>query len=194
MGTVLAVLGVLAVLFVASLVATRDGELLVDAPRDRPDPGLPTGRALRAGDLDRVRFPMALRGYRMADVDALLDRLAAELRDRDDRVEARDGEPVTAGEQLTVDAGDPVTATVDGDPAGTDQELPEVEHLPDDAPGAEPLPGVIVRPGADPPAPVPFPEPVHVDEPVDVPPAEDRADDTDHAASAGPAVPAAGRR
>lgn len=79
-------LGVLAVLFVASLVATRDGELLVDAPRDRADPGLPDAGPVRADDLERVRFPMALRGYRMAEVDDLLDRVAAELRDRDDRI------------------------------------------------------------------------------------------------------------
>ena len=41
----LAVLGVLAVVFVTALVATRDGELLVDAPRTAPTPRCPrTGR------------------------------------------------------------------------------------------------------------------------------------------------------
>ncbi len=43
-----------------------------------------------ADDLERVRFGMALRGYRMAEVDALLDRLAAELRERDARLAARE--------------------------------------------------------------------------------------------------------
>ena len=85
-GTVLAVLGVLAVLFVAALVATRDGEILVDAPRDRADLDLPADGPVGADDLERVRFGMALRGYRMDEVDALLDRLAAELRDRDARL------------------------------------------------------------------------------------------------------------
>jgi len=85
-GTVLAVLGVVAVLFVAALVATRDGELLVDAPRDHADLDVPADAAVAADDLDRVRFGMALRGYRMAEVDLLLDRLAAELRDRDARL------------------------------------------------------------------------------------------------------------
>jgi DivIVA domain-containing protein len=85
-GTVLAVLGVLAVLFVAALVATRDGEILVDAPRDRPDPDLPADGRVRADDLERVRFGMALRGYRMSEVDDLLDRVAAELRERDERI------------------------------------------------------------------------------------------------------------
>ncbi len=83
MGTVLAVLGVLAVLLVAGVVATRDGAVLRDAPPDGPDAVPGTDGPLRAADLERVRFPMALRGYRMAEVDALLDRLAAELRDRE---------------------------------------------------------------------------------------------------------------
>jgi DivIVA domain-containing protein len=87
-GTVLAVLGVLAVLFVAALVATRDGEILVDAPRDRAEPELPADGPVGADDLERVRFGMALRGYRMDEVDALLDRLAAELRERDARLAA----------------------------------------------------------------------------------------------------------
>jgi DivIVA domain-containing protein len=85
-GTVLAVLGVLAVLFVAALVATRDGELLVDAPRDRADLDLPADGPVRGDDLERVRFPMALRGYRMQEVDDLLDRVSAELRERDARI------------------------------------------------------------------------------------------------------------
>lgn len=86
MGTILAVLGVLAVLFVATLVATRDGELLVDAPRDHADPGLPAAGPVRAADLATVRFGMTLRGYRMSEVDDLLDRVADELRDRDERI------------------------------------------------------------------------------------------------------------
>ena len=38
-------------------------------PRDGP---------ITADDLRRIRFPMAFRGYRMAEVDALLSRLAEE--------------------------------------------------------------------------------------------------------------------
>ena len=90
MGTVLAVLGVLAVLFAAALVATRGAEPLAEAPPDAADPALPADRMVAADDLERVRFGMALRGYRMAEVDALLDRLAAELRERDARLAARE--------------------------------------------------------------------------------------------------------
>ena len=138
--TVLALLGVLAVLFVAAAVATREGEVLVPAPPDRADLALPVGRPVRGDDVDGLRFGMALRGYRMSEVDDVLDRVAEELRERDARLARLEAQLAASG---------------DGQPA------------PD---GAEPLPDVEVRPGAHPPAPVPFPEPVHVDEPVDVPP------------------------
>lgn len=85
MVTVLGVLGVLAVLFAAAVLATRDDPLLAEAPRDRPDVVLPDG-SLTPDDVAAVRFPMALRGYRMSDVDAVLDRLAGELDARDRRI------------------------------------------------------------------------------------------------------------
>jgi DivIVA domain-containing protein len=76
--TVLAILGVLVVLFGAAVLATRDGEVLRCAPPDAADLGLPTGR-LQADDVRRVRFGLAFRGYRMSEVDQLLDRLASQL-------------------------------------------------------------------------------------------------------------------
>ncbi|MDP3893531.1 DivIVA domain-containing protein [Nocardioides sp.] len=72
-----AILIVLALGAVA-VVAAGHGRPMVPAQHDRPDVVLPDDRPLGAEDLRRVRFPVALRGYRMADVDALLDRLAAE--------------------------------------------------------------------------------------------------------------------
>lgn len=153
MGTVLAVLGVLAVLFVAALVATRDGELLVDAPRDHADLDLPVQGPVRAADLDQVRFGMALRGYRMAEVDALLDRLAAELRERDDRLAALAEGPMTEGPGAEVPGAE-----------GPGAEGPGVE-----GPGVEPLPPVVERPGAD------LLGPGHSDQPAQVPSAPDGA-------------------
>ncbi|WP_435745956.1 DivIVA domain-containing protein [Nocardioides sp. SYSU DS0663] len=61
-----------------AMVAAGRGEPLQDVDHDRVPSRLPTDRTLGPDDLRRVRFPMALRGYRMADVDALLDRLARE--------------------------------------------------------------------------------------------------------------------
>ncbi len=153
----------LAVVFVAALVATRDGELLVDVPPDRADLDLPLGAPVTADDLEAVRFGMALRGYRMAEVDALLDRLSGELRDRDARLAELEG---SAPQQQPA---------VEHRPDGVEpQDGPDAEHLPDSGKGAEPLPAVVVRPGASP-VQVPFPEPVHVDEPTDPPHAPDAA-------------------
>jgi DivIVA domain-containing protein len=73
-----AILIVLAMGGVAMVAAGR-GTPLQQAYDDRPDVLVPADRPLRAADLRAVRFPLALRGYRMAEVDALLARLAAEL-------------------------------------------------------------------------------------------------------------------
>ena len=90
--TVLSVLAVLAVLFVAAAVATREGPILADAPGDVADLGLPDG-PLQAEDVQAVRFGLAVRGYRMAEVDAVLDRVVKELTDRDRKLAASSGKP-----------------------------------------------------------------------------------------------------
>jgi DivIVA domain-containing protein len=95
--TVLGLLAVLAVLFAAAVVATRDDPLLAEAPPDRPDLELPAG-PLTAADVEAVRFPLALRGYRMDEVDAVLARLAEELAERDRRLAAGAAEPPAAAQ------------------------------------------------------------------------------------------------
>ncbi len=75
---VFAVLIVLAMGGVAMLAAGR-GEPMAPAYDDRPDALVPEAAPIAADDLRRVRFSLAFRGYRMAEVDALLARLAAEL-------------------------------------------------------------------------------------------------------------------
>ncbi|MDZ5660354.1 DivIVA domain-containing protein [Nocardioides sp. zg-1308] len=76
-----AVLIVLAMGAIAMVASGRGGSM-APAYDDRPDLDVPTDRPLEARDLRTVRFPLALRGYRMSDVDALLARLATELEDR----------------------------------------------------------------------------------------------------------------
>ncbi len=85
-----AILIVLAMGGVAMVAAGR-GTPLQPSYDDRPASGLPDG-VLGGDDLRRVRFSLAFRGYRMSEVDALLDRLATE-REEADR-EARGGDPV----------------------------------------------------------------------------------------------------
>jgi DivIVA domain-containing protein len=74
---VFAILVVLAMGGVA-LVAAGRGAPLAEVYDDRPDAQVPAEGPLGAEDLRRVRFSLALRGYRMSEVDALLDRLALE--------------------------------------------------------------------------------------------------------------------
>lgn len=62
-----------------ALVAAGRGAPLAEVYDDRPDATVPEAGPLRAEDLRRVRFSLAFRGYRMSEVDALLDRLATEL-------------------------------------------------------------------------------------------------------------------
>ena len=81
-----AVLVVLALGAVAVVAAGR-GAPMEQAYDDAPDSLVPAEGPLTADDLRRVRVPIALRGYRMAEVDALLDRLAEEREVAD----ARDG-------------------------------------------------------------------------------------------------------
>ena len=61
------------------VVAAGRGGAMAETYDDRPDARVPADGPLTSQDLRRVRFGTALRGYRMSEVDALLDRLAAEL-------------------------------------------------------------------------------------------------------------------
>jgi DivIVA domain-containing protein len=70
----------------AALAALGAGGSLPDAERDRLAARLPEDRPLVREDVDELRFPMAVRGYRMDEVDDTLDRMAAELSQREHRV------------------------------------------------------------------------------------------------------------
>jgi DivIVA domain-containing protein len=72
-----AILIVLALGGVAVVAAGR-GTPMSPAYDDAPDTLVPGEGPVTAEDLRRIRFPTAFRGYRMAEVDALLDRLAEE--------------------------------------------------------------------------------------------------------------------
>ena len=67
---------------VAWVAAGRGGGISDPAP-DRPDVALPDDRQLGKPDIDAARFTVGWRGYRMDEVDRVLDRLAAEIDYRD---------------------------------------------------------------------------------------------------------------
>jgi DivIVA domain-containing protein len=71
-----------------AVVGGGDRAVLPEAPPDRLHDPLHPHRALTTRDVEALRFPPALRGYRMADVDDALLRLAHELAVRDERIAA----------------------------------------------------------------------------------------------------------
>ena len=128
--------GLLAILLAAGLFALAArflpaGEQIAPPLRDEPPWELPPDRSLNAEEIDTVRLPVALRGYRFAETDLLLDRLAAELRVRDDEIaRLRGGAPAVA-EQLPAEL-EPVAAEA------SVETTPGYEPLPFDAPYGPP--------------------------------------------------------
>ncbi|GAC1441664.1 MAG: hypothetical protein NVSMB55_10040 [Mycobacteriales bacterium] len=169
--TVLSILGVLAVLFVAAAVATREGPILAEAPGDVADLELPDG-PLQPEDLQAVRFGLAVRGYRMAEVDAVLDRLAAELADRDRQLaEVTRGVGSTA-DPAAVPAIPVVVKSADKPEAEPEQHVAPV--VPMEPPLDSPPPPVEEPPVEEPPVEEPPVEEPPVEEPpVEEPPVEE---------------------
>ena len=62
-----------------AVVASGRGGSLPEAYDDRPDVRIPADGPLSSDDVRGVRFSLGLRGYRMSEVDALLERLATQL-------------------------------------------------------------------------------------------------------------------
>ena len=87
MTLLLLVLVLLTVGAVAAVATGRIGGGMAPATSTRPFHGLPEG-PVQAADVDAVRFSLGLRGYRMDEVDAVLDRLREEIRERDEELAA----------------------------------------------------------------------------------------------------------
>lgn len=98
-------LGVAVVTAVALLAVGRLGEL-PDVEPDRAPTLLPDSRLVESDDVDNVRFAVGLRGYRMDEVDDVLDRLAADIAERDARIAELEGRGApAAGEPAATAAG-----------------------------------------------------------------------------------------
>jgi DivIVA domain-containing protein len=94
-----------------AVVGGGEGGALPEAPPERFQDPLPQDRPVNRADVETLRFPVAVRGYRMVDVDDALGRLGAELAERDARI--ADLEAALAG------------AHAASDPAGTSLHKPE---------------------------------------------------------------------
>jgi DivIVA domain-containing protein len=111
------VLGGVVVLLALAYVLSRDSATIDDEPVDSIDGGLPSDRLLRSDDIQRLRFRVGLRGYRMSDVDAAL--AAAQL-----SLAAAEGHPVADDAELA-----------EQPPTSTERPLSELEEtyaVPDD--------------------------------------------------------------
>jgi len=88
----LVVLAVLAVGVVAAVLISRLPVPGVEDPvTTQSYPGLPAGR-VHASQVHSARLDVAVRGYRMDQVDAMLSRLADELEDRDAEIDRLRGQ------------------------------------------------------------------------------------------------------
>ena len=83
-----AVIGV--IIFALVAVVFGRGEQLPPLPA-RTSPAQLPASGIHGDDIRRVRFGLALRGYRMSDVDWTLDRLAAEVDDLRSQLDAATG-------------------------------------------------------------------------------------------------------
>ncbi|MBM7173270.1 DivIVA domain-containing protein [Streptomyces sp. G44] len=86
-----------------AVVGGGESAALPEAAPERFTDPLPADRPLRRADMDAVRFPTALRGYHMGEVDDVLGRVGAELAERDARI--AELEAALAGAQATAVAG-----------------------------------------------------------------------------------------
>jgi DivIVA domain-containing protein len=79
-------IALVAVVAAVALAVLGDGGALRDAGPDRLEDRLPDDRPVGRADIDQLRLPVAVRGYRMEEVDDVLDRLGAEITERDARI------------------------------------------------------------------------------------------------------------
>ncbi len=98
-------IALVAVVAAVALAVLGDGGVLRDVEPDRVDDRLPPERPVGRADVERLRLPVTVRGYRMVDVDDVLDRLGAELAQRDAHI--ADLEAALAGAHATRLGGGP---------------------------------------------------------------------------------------
>jgi DivIVA domain-containing protein len=148
------------VIFAIFAVTIGHGGSMTLFKPDWPGKPLPEDRTVRAQDLADAQFSLAFRGYRMAEVDEALDRLAVEIAERDEQIERLTGQPFesvrpTVAAPSTPDA---VTeAPADDEPTAPEYGVPDdnppvpeysTPALERNGPPTQPIPPVI-EPGPE---------------------------------------------
>ncbi|MGI8722173.1 MAG: DivIVA domain-containing protein [Geodermatophilaceae bacterium] len=137
LGFVIGLVVISSVLFLVGSLVFGRGEELAPAPRDSTPVVLPGDRPPDASDVESLRLSVVFRGYRMVEVDWVLDQLAEALRAKDRQIAALTNQltqqPAT-GPLVSADSAEPAqTAGIAGtagpvsppaiagvaDPAGT---------------------------------------------------------------------------
>ncbi|MDI3407785.1 hypothetical protein [Streptomyces cavernicola] len=127
-----------------AVVGGGESTALPDAEPERLTDPLPVTRPVHRADVEALRLPLALRGYRMLDVDDALSRLGAELAERDARI--AELEASLAGAQAMASGAGRGLVEEPEDSAGP----PPVQDSPPAPPG---LPAPPTEPGTPPDAP-----------------------------------------
>jgi DivIVA domain-containing protein len=107
---VVSVLLVGGLLFLAASVLLGRGETQPPAELDRSPVELPDDRPVTGDDVRALRISVTVRGYRMTEVDWLLEQLAATIDERD--------EEIAALRARVEPPGPAVTATAETPPSG----------------------------------------------------------------------------
>jgi DivIVA domain-containing protein len=97
------------VIFAIFAVTIGRGGSMTQFQPDWPGQPLPQDRPVRASDLADARFSVAFRGYRMAEVDEALDRLAVEIAQRDERIQQLSGQRFDAAPTVEPEPAEPAT-------------------------------------------------------------------------------------
>lgn len=123
----LALLVVGALLFLLASFTFGRGEEMAPMPPDASPVVLPAARRVTGRDLHRLRLSVVVRGYRMGEVDWVLERLAREIDERDLEIArlrqeyGRPGEPLVPPTAATAtDGADDVNDVADDTPHGRD--------------------------------------------------------------------------
>lgn len=111
----IAVLAVAALGVAAMAAAGGMGQMNRDPVHDTFRAALPD-HPLTAGDLHSMRFGLAFRGYAMAQVDDLIDRLGCEIEARDVRIAQLSGPPLPEPVEGPPESLDPLREPVEGPP------------------------------------------------------------------------------
>ena len=75
----------------AAAVAGKIGGFMADPTSSRSFAGIPAGTVLSVDDMAHLRFDQALRGYRMDEVDEVIDALSARVRELESEVASLSG-------------------------------------------------------------------------------------------------------